>query len=73
MSEKRDGKDAESGVHHEPIVSETLKENASDGEGAPRSEGPLKRHGDALVDGVGTRHGEAPDQSRLDAERENGG
>ncbi len=27
---------------------------------------PLKQHGDALLDGSGSRHGEAPDASRKD-------
>ncbi len=63
-----------SGVHHEPIVSETLKqgaqqaqERAEQAEHASETEeqslevreheGPRKQHGDALLDGSGTRHG----------------
>lgn len=68
---KQDASDGvESPVHHEALVSETLKDGAERSqqraEGADadaererlvEDEGPLKRHGDALQHGNGNRHG----------------
>lgn len=59
---------AQSEVRHEPIVSETLQENAAEhqaqaetAEATPRlddsEDSPAKRHGDALQTGTGNRHG----------------
>jgi hypothetical protein len=71
MSKQNPSDGVESPVHHEPLVSETLKEGAErsrrraehtdqKAEGDDRlvdEEEPLKRHGDALQHGTGNRHG----------------
>ncbi len=58
-------------VRHEPIVSETLKHNADhtpsqveQAEELPTQDHPRKQHGDALLDGSGTRHGVHEAQER---------
>ncbi len=58
-------------VRHEPLVSESLKQNvekapqeAQQEEDLPKKEAPLKQHGDALLDGSGTRHGVEDAQTR---------
>lgn len=70
MAQKDPSDGVESPVHHEPLVSETLKEGAERSQQrAERAERetarerlveedePLKRHGDALESGTGNRHG----------------
>lgn len=59
MSEPREREGAERGDATGPIARKAARE-AGEPEGGPelRPEEPLKRHGDALLDGSGSRQGE---------------
>jgi hypothetical protein len=50
-------------------VDEALVDRNSDPDAINDSEPPLKKHGDALLDGSGSRQGESPDQSQRTEER----